>query len=664
MKKIILSLLLTAAASATMMAEDKPVPENRMTRPLSHVMNDLEKQFGVKFKYNVDTTHLMLDFAQSRIRPYSIEETLQNVLAPFDFKAWNQGKNTWKIKPYEYPRRFDSDGEKFVNYLNSLYSNREEWEPRRNALRKEVRERLGIDSLLAKCVNKPAILGKVRKMDGYTVQNIALELLPGYYTCGSIYVPNNATAKKAVADKDKYPVIICPNGHWTNGRYNGDLQTRYATLARMGAICISYDIFGWGESEMQVGKESHATSIAHVWQALCGEKLLDYALTRKDVDPTRVASNGGSGGGTHAALLATIDDRFTACCPVVSVCSHFDGGCPCESGMPIQYSQGGTCNIELIATFAPKPVMIVGDEGDWTHTYPTIEIPYMQRIYGFYGAQDKFQSVFLPGQRHDFNKDKRQAVYDFFASVWNLPKENQDESKVTIEEASALQSFGSIDKFPAGARTTIKALIEENFDREMRQTYFELRWAAGLKEKAQRWSDSLHLDDPAKTERVRNTIYTHLKAVTAWHNAHIDDCPAGINPRTGEKLREIDRQIIADAAQPRSIHETLMTGLRNELTEEQVNLVLDQYTVGKVDFTMRAYREIVPNITPTEDSVCYHYLCEAREMAIDYRAMKEISEIFGIYKDKCEQYFNTHGRNWREMYRDYFKRRQAEKEKK
>ncbi len=664
MKKIILSLLLTAAASATMMAEDKPVPENRMTRPLSHVMNDLEKQFGVKFKYNVDTTHLMLDFAQSRIRPYSIEETLQNVLSPFDFKAWNQGKNTWKIKPYEYPRRFDSDGEKFVNYLNSLYSNREEWEPRRNALRKEVRERLGIDSLLAKCVNKPAILGKVRKMDGYTVQNIALELVPGYYTCGSIYAPNNSLAKKKVANGGKYPVIICPNGHWTDGRYNGDLQTRYATLARMGAICISFDIFGWGESELQVGKESHATSIAHVWQALCGEKLLDYALTRKDVDPTRIASNGGSGGGTHAALLATIDDRFTACCPVVSVCSHFDGGCPCESGMPIQYSQGGTCNIELIATFAPKPVMIVGDEGDWTHTYPTIEIPYMQRIYGFYGAQDKFQSVFLPGQRHDFNKDKRQAVYDFFASVWNLPKENQDESKVTIEEASALQSFGSIDKFPAGARTTIKALIEENFDREMRQTYFELRWAAGLKEKAQRWSDSLHLDDPAKTERVRNTIYTHLKAVTAWHNAHIDDCPAGINPRTGEKLREIDRQIIADAAQPRSIHETLMTGLRNELTEEQVNLILDQYTVGKVDFTMRAYREIVPNITPTEDSVCYHYLCEAREMAIDYRTMKEISEIFGIYKDKCEAYFNSHGRNWREMYRDYFKRRQAEKEKK
>ncbi|MBP5717227.1 MAG: hypothetical protein J6W69_08925, partial [Bacteroidales bacterium] len=263
MKKIILSLLLTTAASTAMMADElRPVTENKMSRPLSLVMNDLEKQFGVKFKYNVDTAYLTLDYALSRVRPYSLEESLANVLSPFDFKAWDQGNNTWKIKPYEHPRRYDRDGEKFVNYLNTLYINREQWESRRNALRKEVRERLGIDSLLAKCVNKPAILGKVRKMDGYTVQNIALELVPGYYTCGSIYAPNNALAKKKVANGGKYPVIICPTGHWTNGRYNGDLQTRYATLARMGAICISFDIFGWGESELQVGKESHATSIA------------------------------------------------------------------------------------------------------------------------------------------------------------------------------------------------------------------------------------------------------------------------------------------------------------------------------------------------------------------------------------------------------------------
>ena len=48
-------------------------------------------------------------------------------------------------------------------------------------------------------------------------------------------------------------------------------------------------------------------------------------------------------------------------------------------------------------------------------------------------------------------------------------------------------------------------------------------------------------------------------------------------------------------------------------------------------------------------------------MAIDYKSMKEISEIFGMYKDKCEDYFNTHGRNWREMYREFHNKRKKKK---
>ena len=70
-----------------------------------------------------------------------------------------------------------------------------------------------------------------------------------------------------------------------------------------------------------------------------GLLILDYMLaSRKDIDTKRIGANGGSGGGTHTVLLTTLDDRFTASAPVVSLASHFDGGCPCESGMPIQLS--------------------------------------------------------------------------------------------------------------------------------------------------------------------------------------------------------------------------------------------------------------------------------------------------------------------------------------
>ena len=46
---------------------------------------------------------------------------------------------------------------------------------------------------------------------------------------------------------------------------------------------------------------------------------------------------------------------------------------------------------------------------------------------------------------------------------------------------------------------------------------------------------------------------------------------------------------------------------------------------------------------------------------IDYKNMKQISAIFEIYKTKCEQYFNEHGRNWRQMFKEYVNKRNAEK---
>jgi poly(3-hydroxybutyrate) depolymerase len=169
--------------------------------------------------------------------------------------------------------------------------------------------------------------------------------------------------------------------------------------------------------------------------------LLDYMwLHRTDVDKTRVGVNGGSGGGTHTVLLTVLDNRFTAAAPTVNLASHFDGGCPCESGKPVQRAGGGTCNPELLAFFAPHPVQVVSDDGDWTASVPTIEYPYLQRIWDFYGARDKVENVHLAGERHDYGPNKRKANYDFFARVFALDRTKCDESKVTVVAPEVLQS--------------------------------------------------------------------------------------------------------------------------------------------------------------------------------------------------------------------------------
>lgn len=425
MKRIIIPALMLLSMSA-----GAQTFENKYTRPLSDVLKDVSARFGVRLKYNVDTTGLKLEYADFRVRPYSLEETLNNILSPFDFKAVKQNDKLYKIKPYEYPRRQPEDGQKMINWLTSLYSNKTEWEARRDTLRKEVRERLGIDKLLPLCSKEKPEYSKIRKFDGYTVQNFRLKTVNGHTVCGSIYAPTG---------KGKHPLIICPNGHFSNGRYGKVQQLRLGTLARMGAICVDYDLWGWGESADEVGSKAHQTSEAHVMQALNGIRILDWMIQRKDVDTKRIGVNGGSGGGTQTVLLTVLDDRYTAANPVVSVSSWFDGGCPCESGMPIQLAGGGTCNAELAAMFAPKPMMLVSDGGDWTSTTPELEYPYLQRIYGFYGAKDRVSNIHLPKERHDFGDNKRNAVYKFFIDTFNLDASKLDESKVTIENENALR---------------------------------------------------------------------------------------------------------------------------------------------------------------------------------------------------------------------------------
>ena len=172
--------------------------------------------------------------------------------------------------------------------------------------------------------------------------------------------------------------------------------------------------------------------------------------------------------------------------------------------------------------------------------------------------------------------------------------------------------------------------------------------------KAAEWTASLKLNDAAKEQRLQAVIVAHLKAVRDWNNEHPGTIvPAGINPTTGQLLSELERQIIAQSSMPKTVHENLMAGLRKDLAEEQVELVLDKYTIGKVQFTMAGYKAIVPDMTALEEETILKFMKQAREQAVDYKSMKQISAIFEIYKTKSEQYLNNNGRNWKQMYKAF-----------
>ncbi|MFV0564719.1 MAG: acetylxylan esterase [Flavobacteriaceae bacterium] len=432
--------------------------DTNFKQPLTETVKKIESVFNIKITDNDGLLEEKeLEYAQWKIDATSLELSFAHVLSPFNLSAEKQSDGAYKIKKFQYHKVSEEKGAERLQYLSSLYNNLEEWETRKAELKPCMYAAFGLDKAPKQPNSKP-ILTKKRQYKGYTVENIGLEILPGVYTTGSIYKPHPLPKKVAV--------IICPNGHFADGRYRKSEQIRCATLAKMGAIVINFDLFAWGESQLQFPSETHRNSIASTIQVLSGMRLLDYALSLKYADANRVGVTGGSGGGSQTMVLTALDDRVAVSVPVVMVSAYHSGGCPCESGRGIHLCGNGTNNVEIAAMAAPKPQLIVSDGGDWTRKVPEQEFPFIKRIYGFYGKENLVENVHFPTEGHDYKVSKRRAVYPFMAKHLNLDLNkvkdkngNIDESGCVVEPYKKLYVFGEKgEKLPANALKDINML--------------------------------------------------------------------------------------------------------------------------------------------------------------------------------------------------------------
>jgi hypothetical protein len=320
---------------------------------------------------------------------------------------------------------------------------------------------LGLDPLPKRNPINAKVYDK-RTYDGYTVENVAIETIPGYYTTGSLYRSTNAAGLA--------PIILCTHGHGTGTPRTaptGEMQPRAATLARMGAVAFSIDMFGYGDNLKQFPggtiETVHRTLMAapmNIWGLM---RTIDFLTTLDGVDPKRIAITGASGGGTQAFVLTALDPRITVSVPVVMVSSYMFGGCPCESGRPMHHSdEHFVTNAEIAAMAAPRPMLVVSDGGDWTKDEPTIEFPFIQKVYALSGAGDKVENAHLANEQHDYGPSKRQAMYRFLAKQFKLnlaaaekPDGTLDESKVTFEDPKLMDVWNDAHPVPANALKTV-----------------------------------------------------------------------------------------------------------------------------------------------------------------------------------------------------------------
>lgn len=337
--------------------------------------------------------------------------------------------------------------------LGETHRDRASWEARRQAIRRGILEGARLSPLPEDRGAMTVIRRDKKKMAGYTVENVAIQTLEGFWLCGNLYLPDGFDAEAS----EPIPGVLCPHGHKKDKRYDEQVQARCAGFARMGCAVFAYDMVGYAETNQIPHKTDQALRL-QTWNSI---RALDFLSSLPKIDHDRLAVTGCSGGGTQTFILSAVDDRVDLSMPVCQVSAHFFGGCVCESGMPVHvHGEMETNNVEFAACFAPKPLLLVSNGRDWTQYTPSVELPYIQRIYGYYNAQANVENAHFAQEGHDYGPSKRAAAYRFIAKHFELDlsavlngKGEADESWYRALPAEQLRVFDEQHPRPANALT-------------------------------------------------------------------------------------------------------------------------------------------------------------------------------------------------------------------
>lgn len=353
----------------------------------------------------------------------------------------------------------EEDAKNLHSDFAKRYSDKTSWQKHAQEIKQGILDGAELSNYEFKKPTNIVIHSK-KDLNGYSVENVSFQSIEGIYVTGNLYRPAQST-------KGKNAGILCPHGHGTDPRFAAYTQQRCATLARMGATVFAYDMVGIGDSKQSIHKIEKALKL----QIINGKAALEFLLGLPDVDKKRIGMTGESGGGTQTFILSALDDRIKVSVPVVMVSGYFFGGCVCESGMPIhKRPTHQTTNVEIAATFAPKPMLLVSDGGDWTVNTPNMEYPYIKNVYSYFGAADKVENVHLANEKHDYGPSKRQAVYPFLAKYLKLDIQKVmqngtvDESVNKVLTQTELQVFDAQHPRPANAvmgDAEVMALLEK-----------------------------------------------------------------------------------------------------------------------------------------------------------------------------------------------------------
>lgn len=410
------------------------------------------------------------------------------------------------------------------------------WEQRQNELKHRVQVAVGLYPMPEKTPLNAVIHSPVQR-DGFQVEKVYFESLPGHFVSGLLFRPEGPSDQKR-------PAVLSPHGHGGRmqdyGAANMDKLiesgaelhrdsgrfpklARCAQLARMGCVVFIFDMLGyvdshqisyevahryakrrpefesqdgWGFYSAQAESRLHSILGLQTWNCIRG---LDFLESLPDVDAKRMAVTGGSGGGTQTILLGALDSRHIAGFPNGMVSTSMQGGCTCENCSLLRI---GTGNVELAALFAPRPQGMTA-ANDWTKEMMTKGYPQLQQLYAMLGVPDHVYCEEMLHFPHNYNAVTRRIMYEWMNEHLDLgldtPIVEQDWKPLTKEEYTV---WNAQHPAPEGGPAYERQLLQQLNQRDL---------------------DALHHHEPTGPTEIQNYLTT---VRNGWNTLIGRDLPA------------------------------------------------------------------------------------------------------------------------------------------
>lgn len=294
---------------------------------------------------------------------------------------------------------------------------------------------------------------RTQRREGYRIEHVIFESLPGYKVTALAYVPDGP---------GPFPAVLGTAGHSDVGKAHPLYQHAWISFARRGFVVLAYDPPGQGERIEYLDEATEKSSVGagvpeHVmtgqqllltgstlaaYMVQDGRRALDYLLSRGDVDRARIAVAGNSGGGTQSALLTVFEPRLAASvvsCYMTSWQQLWRGPGPQDAEQIIpgflshqldfsDFAIAGVPRAFLVSSAIRDYFPIEGARGCHTE---------LRRLYGLLGAADRVAMV-ENDATHGWSQPLREGAYTWLRTWFSAPDAPEAEAPLTPDDPADL----------------------------------------------------------------------------------------------------------------------------------------------------------------------------------------------------------------------------------